>query len=132
MIGTDVKFQCQYNIPDGNYDSVHCYLKRLTRLTSTCHGFQGTLELGWYQLSVDTELSSSALPLSTKSQETKLFIPCTSGTMMGKSCKPQASSPQKIQKVIHQAEGVQCHLELLPLIHQFIHSELRGGLLFTN
>ena len=31
MIGMDVKFQCQDNIPGGNYDSVYWCLQRLTK-----------------------------------------------------------------------------------------------------
>ncbi|VTJ74599.1 Hypothetical predicted protein, partial [Marmota monax] len=61
-MGTDVKFQCQYNNLKGNYDSVYWYLQRTNqRLTYIYHTFQGTVESERYQLSVDRKLSSSTL-----------------------------------------------------------------------
>uniref|UniRef100_A0A8D2ATJ5 Ig-like domain-containing protein n=1 Tax=Sciurus vulgaris TaxID=55149 RepID=A0A8D2ATJ5_SCIVU len=63
-IGTDVKFQCQYDNLKGNYDSVYWYLQRANqRLTYIYHTFQGTMELERYQLSVDRKLSSSTLTI---------------------------------------------------------------------
>ncbi|MBZ3881310.1 Immunoglobulin iota chain [Sciurus carolinensis] len=63
-IGTDVKFQCQYDNLKGNYDSVYWYLQRANqRFTYIYHAFQGTMELERYQLSVDRKLSSSTLTI---------------------------------------------------------------------
>lgn len=64
MIGTDVTFQCQYDILDGNYDYVYSYLQRANQtLTYINHTSQGTMELEHYQLSVNRELSSSTLTI---------------------------------------------------------------------
>lgn len=35
IIGMDIKFHCQYNIPGGNYDSVYWYLQRANQNSST-------------------------------------------------------------------------------------------------
>ncbi|CAD7691442.1 unnamed protein product [Nyctereutes procyonoides] len=54
MIGTDVQFQCQYNILDGNYEFVLTYIN---------HTSQGIMESEHYQLSVNRESSSSTLTI---------------------------------------------------------------------
>lgn len=64
VIGADMTFQCEYSIPDGNYDTVYWYLQRADRRLTYIHRTsQGTMESEHYQLSVNRELSSSTLTI---------------------------------------------------------------------
>ncbi|KAF0877979.1 TRDC protein, partial [Crocuta crocuta] len=77
VIGTDVEFRCQYNIPDKNFESVYWYLQRADqRLTYICHASQGTTELEHYQLFVNRTLSSSTLTIKCVQPRDKAIYYC--------------------------------------------------------
>lgn len=127
VTGTDVNFQYQYDIRNGNYDSVYWYLQRSNqRLTYIYHVFQGTVKLEHYQLSVDRELSSSSLTILHVQPRDKaiyyfalrapwctLILPCA------KKHKPQASSMEKSE---NHATRQRVFSVILNFPHPFINS----------
>ena len=130
IIGTDVEFPCQYNIPDKNFESVYWYLQRADqRFTYIGHTSQGTVELEHYQLFVNRKLLSSTLTIKHVQPRDKGIYYCavrhhdtycvSHGT---KTISLRQTQHQKFRGSSNKTEGGQSHLEPPPSPCSFLNS----------
>lgn len=97
-IGAVVKFQCLYDLPDGNDDSVYWYLQTANKGSPVClssHHEIGTLTVVCGQRVVLQDLNHYA----------RAARDIHANITLNNSCKFQASSIQKIQRTIQQDRG---------------------------